>query len=592
MWNFCSKLGVALGNCGENSDNGGVESLLAEVLNPDSSTRSSVEDCSGNLWAFSLEKECFQRFQLLISIVAIFLCRNETQKYERICSRIVERSTSHTLFAWNKLSEMEGHSTHFRPKLTELITSYCDVHIALLSWILRRAERDLSPGFESLLHSIRSRYLLPVLHGNAHQILEGMHEVKAMASPAGPRKSHLNPSGSTDSSKFSVTKILRQSIIRRSRELFLHASNMPEQAGGLLDAVVVAGIGNLSAADDDDLRAAETVASALSSDAPRYPVGKYSSPLQESVDKYLGTTQKMSSTEAQGLKELKQKVLVSSLLPRLRWRQASTDTKLQQQTFLFVRRIIDSESGAAFSFDDRDGRVSCQLSLRDLARGLSQSLRSALICQLVDSALICSIFSCAQSLAASWIVSCDDARHSIFGTNRTTVAQWSQSASLPSSSSSEPQVIPLYLWHVFLWLKAVAELLVDQSEGKSIRLLDFRLQLQRDEKAWPLVSQELQKSLCETRTRLFPQKTTKFNIVNVYAKKAQGRNSAETPGMMNGQDKMTLWSPNESVRRTAKHFMAKLIPRCYWPPPPVSPYANRKVLCSPVECAIAQKFMG
>ena len=545
----------------------------------------SIEPCS-------VEWESFKRIRLLTSIIGIFSGQNP-QEFEKICSHIVAKSSEElTLvgkrlaFSYNDCANENGESNggYRKAKMTELISCYSEIHVTLLAWVLRKTQNNHSPNFEATLLCIRNQFFTAILQKDQNLAAQSLRRLTTVSRTPllddASSKLVGNDSPSTSFIIPQVIEFLRNTFVRRSRDIVLHLSKLPEQhnAGRLLNSMVAVGIGrNCNNVEDGQVKNYSHELAFSFSQKLRKPLSLQSttcvSPLHGAVGKYiLESKHPPTATEMLALWELKHAVLGKHLIPRLRHNLVVSDNKVKKLTVLLVKAILDAENNASFSLID--GSQAAQemnlFSLRDLTNGLVVGLRNSLDPKEgIGTTLVSSFFQLAKALSSSRISTSTDGLQSqpppsSTTMTTTTVAKWGRAWSSPLDEIDETatleELVGSYVWFSLMWIKSIAEAIVDHSEGATERLQKLCQQLQTNKNLWPQVSSEMEISLAFLTDHFFPEKNKALNVVNVYAKKSRVVVSA------NGGDEddsiPVMWIPDTYVLKAAKNFLIEIIPLC------------------------------
>ena len=276
-------------------------------------------------------------------------------------------------------------------------------------------------------------------------------------------------------------------------------------------------------------------------------------PLHLAVDDFMASQSILGLAEKQQLWHCTHKILSEHLFPRLRLKQASHASSTMC-IIRFAHEILEADIGHIFRIDGINNEISLA-TLRDATRGLVVSLRSSLESHAVDDSVVSAIISCTRALAVSRLASDQFQGRTC---NDSSVAEWSKECSrsiwnLNDEDTSSDVITASYVWHSLLWIKSVAEMLVDRSGQRADKLPEF-LTMLADEERWPLTTPQEEDFLRDLTTHLFTKKERASTAVNIYAKqkKADGHDRKADP-----------WSPNADVNRAAKHFLIEMIPLCY-----------------------------
>ena len=564
-WQLCKSLGHSI----ENTDTVGQK--LAQALLFEASATDSVD----TLESCSLEWECFKRVRLLTSIVGILL-DNTPLEYEQVCLHIISKSSEELILASKRLTfyntaranESAGSSACYRQaKLTELVTCYSEMHVALLAWILRQSRDDHSANFKASLRYIRNSFFTPVLLKDQNLVGQSLQRLTTVSRTRlldGSTRKVGNGAPPTGAVAHRIVAILQSSFVRRSRDVLVHMSNLPEEDTDrrLLNSLVAVSIGKTGGVEEEDVKACALELAFSLSQVIRKPLSLQNantSSLQKSIGKYImEANHPPTAAEIQALQKLKHVILEKHLLPRLRQNPVVSDDKAKRLTIRLIKDILDAESSASFSLiGDEEVREINLFSLRGLMHGLVDAFRHSLDPKGVDTALIFTLFQLAKSLTSSLISTTSNG----LPPSTMTVARWGRSLSSPSGevvgNSKPEELVASYLWFSLLWIKAIAEVIVDQSEGGMERLQKLCKRLQADKKLWPLVSNELEISLAFLTEHFFPEKKKATNIVNIYAKKPQVAADGEDEDSV-----PRVWTPNTYTLKAAKNFLVEMIPLC------------------------------
>ena len=570
LWDFCTNLGATL------SDSPSViKRALAKIL-----LKTHEDAYSGSIFEslspLSMERECLNRIVVLTNLIDLLLQGTANGSvpmslFERTCSQIIGKSAEQFLVVFKKLNllqlagETRDDSTgHRRAKLIELVSSFGELHMSLIAWVLRKSPKQLTPSFSGLIQYIRNHYLCPLFRRQPIDLSSTLQEIisTAFASLRGQFYSP-NPKPAETTSSGPHVEMLRRSILRRTKELLLYVSSNETDALGLLHAIIAAGCRNILDPDSSSNHFDESLivgisfsSNSQSSHTLLEHSGNTETPIAPAIDEHFCEKHPKNPSETQGLIGLKSEALSNTLVPRILHQR--NDAQKKKGAIRLIRQLL---KGPDITWT-LDGSVDSRYhTVRDLARGLSITMRSCLESRFIDADFLELIILCAMDLSASL------ANVSLHGSAaNTTLAQWCRESSEQSDfgNLTQDERIKSFLWLILMWFKAVTVLFIDQSDVGRAKLQAFRKRLvTATDKEWPWPSSARNKSSDESSLRVLIDKLFISNksgptVVNVYAKDRNQRKMTSTAD----DGCLGVWAPEASVRRAAKEFLAEVIPLC------------------------------
>jgi hypothetical protein len=547
VWEFSANFSRALTMQDTNNDgrhsNNAITSKFAGALQSSSNIQlEPLED-----FRSSMELECLKRIKASQSIIDVLAAEEAYRPlFQRTCSHALRKSASELVIIskrWDVLERSydaaeDDVTMHKCAKMLELVSSYTEIHITLLLRILIATPQNVSGEYSNLMKCIRERYLPSVIRGVEKDVTSAILEIVELSRRIqGAQRGNHGNTLTDRNSKVSrgVVSALRESAIRRSRELAIYISGLPEQAPSLVKALLDAAVGKVPQSTPSEFIAfPDLIGQAFAFTSRKsYSTGDVlairRSPLQQAIDADV-KRDRLFEGGWELLKTFKKNFLSESLQRLMRrW----TDKLEKKNLVRLLQCMIEGDT-----WDLRSENT--HAILRDLAKGLSESLRAALESDQVESSLVFAIMACAKSLAVSPMI--DSGERSL--------AKWSSDI-FSHESTSGNDLIAAYVWSTLLWFKFVAETIVDHGKSGSTTLEELRNKLRAPGSClWPLEARSESERHRDLMSRLFPERGRSTNIVNIYASKTN-------------QKVTTLiekWRPEANVCRVAKEYMAEIIP--------------------------------
>lgn len=570
FWELCDKLGSAFTRLGHSEvDDPSSFPLLtvgAALLESDNDLPRRPPSFSSPL---SLESETAKCFQLLRGIISACSTKRGIQNRitsERLASFTVGVIASHILRIVQSLKyydqtcsstrQATTEEAFRRAKLTELLSSFSELFIAVLTWILREMYHSGSTGWHSLLAQARDRLINPILRREHVDLTDSLQQI-VLASKCvltGTHSRNIATRGILGCSKY--LDEMFDCLVRRSRQLIVAAVMTPQHLSlqsSLVEAVI-------AAKDQEEEDIACYVGSSFNPGISQGSRQPFRSPLHKEVDQYIRyVEQELQGTSplCDNMNELIFSFLNTFVVSRLNHTRGCLQAK--RRMLRLVHHILSTDI-SPFDLSDYSS-ILCSL-----VKGVCASLVQCLGTKNVDDAFICVAFTSSTNLAKLNIANGEGQHLSLISWIRHLFDTSVATRSLVDLSIDEMRAA--YLWAYFKWFQEFASIIVFPGNSGMEKLLGFRkkyssesrndqdttgclgtdvfgsLREQKDFVSWDMILNCLE-------NELFPPKNENNpNIVNVYARtKTDARND----------DAMMNWSPSSNAKRTAKEYMAEVI---------------------------------
>jgi hypothetical protein len=575
VWEMCQNLGAAVSRPHQSNHE---RSLLSEftstigriLLDTDSDLSTRPQSFLNSM---SLEKETSKCFKVLRGIISGLARhdKNHLSSFERTASFCISVVVTHILRIVQSLKyhdqtctggSQENEKDFRRARIAGLLSSFSELFVALVSWIIRESRHDCSEQWNFLLKQLRERVICPLFRRESidltvsfQHILMGSHMVLSKTDPTFMASRTM--AGLPGCSKY--LDELGGIIIRRSRQLLFSTSQNLSLQSALVDAVIKS-----DEAQED--RVARIVGVSFRSNGSSRPQVSFHNPLEKEMEGYFCAVEQELSRRPERIahmKKAKLEFLQTFVSPKLNHSKASLVTK--RRILRLISHILAPgiHQTATPDFAEMDTAILCSL-----VKGICCSVVKCLEKSVVDDDIVSTVFICATNLANATIA-CDVEQ------NNKSLIKWSQdviNASIDRSIDdlSSDELGATYFWVFFKWLENLGSSIVLESTSGTGNLSSFRTKLickaGNEHKAteWSPVGVTLDVLYEETNLdgwdrllngfekQLFPSTTeNNANVINVYARKSANNNTSEGT--------LETWVPSPAVRRTAKEFMAEVV---------------------------------
>lgn len=576
VWGFCRNLGAAFSEVDHaevgNRFNSSALSLGAVLLALDNDLSRRP---GSSLNSLSLEKEVLECFQLLRNLVSAAAKSDVSNHFtfERVSAFSITVVITHILRTVRSLkyhdqtcagSSQEKEKDFRRAGISELLSCFSELLVALSTWILRESGHSGSQSWSLFLGLLRDKLICPVLRKQHLDLTISLQQILLASTSVLTGTSQRSMStviGLPGCSKY--LEEVFDSIIRRSGQLLIAASRSQDMSiqSSLAEAVIAAD----GQAED---QIAFCVGTSFQSSFFSSRRLSFRSPLQKGIDEYIRFVEKELPRDPElevNMRKIKICFLSTFAVPRLNHKQTSLETK--RRVLLLATHVLASNMHQAkrIDYSPMESGILCTL-----VKGISASLIQCLEKCVVDDSFVCALLSCSSNLA-NVSLTCEEGKNlSLISWSRNAV-DLSNNKTLLDVTNNE--INAAYSWVFFKWLQSLAASIVAFHEGghdnqeklQSVRKnfigreckdlegdalsIDFefsKLHQQRDFDDWDLLLRRLQKNVFPSKTENNP------NIVNVYAK--------TRPANSKGSRSIEQWVPSPAAKRTAKEFMAEIIP--------------------------------
>ena len=591
IWNFCFKLGTAFAK-NDSPDSRSITMVGTALVNLDSDLFQEFNFLDN---VISLENEIFKTFRLLRNIVS-YTATNDASfvTFERISSCLLLLLANHILSIVQSLKYNDQTCSgreYKKARLSELLSSFVELFVASIAWILREGAKNTSKIWSFLQTYLRDRLLSPILKNQTIDSTIVLQEIISAARfvLSGPHSEGVSLPTITCIRLVGCSKYLGgyflTSILRRSKQLFVATALNPQNLG-LQNAILEAVIGS---SDNLEEAASWIVGTTFPNGKNRLIVGSrfvwpYSSPIQKQIDDYLQfvedkLTSRSSNDWWNSMVIMKKSFLRNQMVPRLNYSSMGIKKKrriLRLLSFILeydTQRRASSSTTTSTSSSTPGDRVEGTMDVhvvRDIIKAIRSNVHKCLMQLSVDNDLACTAFACSMHLADSTLFLEGEqqnlvswSRKKILGTKGKTILDLSNS-----------DIQGSYIWIFFQWLQTLGDMVVnwnaDNYNTMENNLMSMRKQWREtqcsryggmDEEYLNL---EESKNL-ETWDRLlidfedlaFPSKTknNQNNVVNIYAKPSIPHQQEQ----LNEESSFESWVPPIAVKRSLKELMAVIL---------------------------------
>jgi hypothetical protein len=522
------------------------------------------DESSNAMYPVSLETEgmkCLRMLRGVVSAISNESSPNDSS-FERTSSFIIGTVIKHILRIVKSmkyydqtcnLGDAANEADITRTRISELLSTYTELFIALLAWILRERRHEGSPKWNSFLDRAYDKVICPILKRQKVDFTSSLRELLAMS---GAENQTTEPTTPSLPGCSQYLNDVFTSVIRRSRQLFTARFRNRSIQNSLHEVV-------RNSDDADEANISRIVGTSFATEfSPSALTSTYDNPLQQEIDEDFWLAEKAMSTRAGNINELKRvrlEFLNMFISPYLCRKQVPMEEKRKLLRML-VSMFSTAANEKAMNFSSADIEV---LSL--CAKNICFCLVQCLTKPNVDTDLVSVVYACSTNFANIGIVQ----RH---GESQDTLINWTravmeQEIDKTSDQVSQEALSASFLWTFFRWLQKLGYFMIatDVREAKKLELFrqkcitDSRKKatgtdpcsihsLLRDGRhfeSWDRLLSQFEEMLFPSATRI------NTNIVNTYEKRNDSVNV--------GAESIKPWTPPASVKRAAKEFIAEVV---------------------------------
>lgn len=557
VWFICHQAGQALLASESDPNIRSVEGRIASILG-----KRDLDLGPNAQWLLdssSLEKEAFQSFQLLRTLVSAIDIKekNRAVSMESVLAFAVSSIIMQSLRTMKSLKYQESVVTRdssneqeMRKLMTEeLLRTYLEVFVALIAWIFRNSRDGVSTHWNKFELQLRDSFLSPILRSQSidlamtlQQLLKtSLAVIKGVGSAPSPNLRLGSISGFS-----SYTGDILHGIMRRSRQFLIASSKKADflsLPSSLLQGAIVCIEG------DEELALPRYLGSAFNA-CLEVKNASDVSPLGEGIDEYLSFVEEKTANTDVRLK--KSSFFKDCILQRLH--HCNTELAIQRRNLRVVRYLLDSEID--------DPAIDAN-SLKALVKGMRRCLLKSLKEPVIDNHFLSEVLSCANRLASTPIVDDDSRQEPLLSWSRKSVED-----GLPGDVAelTIEEQSGAYFWLFYKWLQNLGKIIVDTSEVGTERRSAFRKIASSEENnrdsfrdinmSEMMLETDLESShrlLWQVEEVLFPSRDENNALLaNIYRRR-------EKVSQDSSSQQMEAWNPTANLRKCAKELMAEVV---------------------------------